>query len=162
MDLSEGGVTVGYLVDQDAHRQEVVDLIESDALVPHLVPDAVDVFGPPGDLGWDAGRRQLAPKIGDDPCDVAFALGVRVLEGVGYLVETRGLHVAQGGVFELPLELPHTEPARERCEHRERVLAEPAADRGVEGGGGTQAHELMGQADQQAARVVDDGQQHVA
>jgi len=87
---------------------------------------------------------------------------VRAFEGLGYLVETRGLHVAQGGVFELPLELPHTEPARERCEHRERVLAEPAAGRGVEGGGGTQAHELIGQADQQAARVFDDREQHVA
>jgi len=54
VDLSEGGIAVGYLVDQNAYRQEVVDLIESDLLVPHLAPDAVDVFGSAGDLGRDA------------------------------------------------------------------------------------------------------------
>jgi len=48
------------------------------------------MFGSVGDLGWDAGHRKLAPKVGDDPCDVALALGARTLEGLGYLLESRG------------------------------------------------------------------------
>jgi hypothetical protein len=65
-----------------------VDLIESDPLVPHLVPDAVDVFGSAGDLGGDADHRKLAPKIGDDPCDVTLTLGARAIEGVGIWSES--------------------------------------------------------------------------
>jgi hypothetical protein len=60
VDDAEHGIAVLDLVHQHAHAAHVVDLGEVERLLAHLVVDAVDVLGPAGDLGLDAGGREFA------------------------------------------------------------------------------------------------------
>ena len=60
MDDAERGVAVLDVVDQDPHGADVVQAVDARLLAAHLVPDAVDVLRPAGDLRAHAGRRELA------------------------------------------------------------------------------------------------------
>jgi hypothetical protein len=63
VDGAERAVDVLDRVDDDAQRDEVVDLVEVLTLVRHLLVDAVQVLRPPGDLGLDTDLAQLALQL---------------------------------------------------------------------------------------------------
>jgi hypothetical protein len=66
---AEHGVAVLDLVHQHAQRAHVVDLGEVEPLRAHLAVDAVDVLGPAGHLGLDAGGCELVAQAGDGVLD---------------------------------------------------------------------------------------------
>ncbi len=51
VDVAQREVALVGLTHDDAQRDEVVNLLERDALLDDLVEDAVEVLGPPDDLG---------------------------------------------------------------------------------------------------------------
>ncbi len=114
VDDAEGRVTVPDLVDQQPDGVDVVDLAEFRALALHLLPDAVDVFGSPLDVGLDAGRLELGPKLGHRPVDVGLATLASRVEELGELAEALGLQGLECEVLELPLDLPDPEALSER------------------------------------------------
>ena len=73
VDDAERGVAVADVVDEQADGVHVVDLAELRALALHLLPDAVDVLRSALDVGMDAGRLELRPKLLDGPVDEALA-----------------------------------------------------------------------------------------
>src|SRR3546814_4475121 len=94
MRISDGSSDVCSADLEHAHRAQVVELADRHVLLPHLLPDAVDVLGPAGDLGIDALRRQRIAQGRGDLGDVAFAAGALVVEqardaAVGVRVEMR-------------------------------------------------------------------------
>ena len=73
VDHAQRGVAVLELVDEDAQGVDVVDLVEVGALALHLLPDAVDVLGAPGQLGLDAGGLKGVGQDALGPLDVRLA-----------------------------------------------------------------------------------------
>ena len=72
MDDAERRVAILDVVDENAHRANVVERVDAGLLAAHLVPDAVDVLGPTRDLGADPRGGELALQAADDLLDVAL------------------------------------------------------------------------------------------
>ncbi len=109
-------------LDDDAHRGEVVDLVELAAALRHLVVDRVEVLRAPRDLRGDVDLRELAlehvRRFGDVPFAVGAALGDHRLD----LVVLARVQRLEGEVLELPLDGMDAEAVRERRVHLERLL----------------------------------------
>ena len=122
VDDADGAVAVLDGVDDDAHRREVVDLVELAALAGHLRVDRVEVLGAAGDLGVDAERLELLGEVAAGLGDVALALlALLVDQALDLLVLAR----VQGGereVLELPLDRVDAEAVRERRVDLEGLL----------------------------------------
>src|SRR5690606_28147055 len=94
---------------------QVVEFADRHVLLPHLLPDAVDVLGPAGDLRVDALRSQGLVQLRLDLLDVALAAGAVVVEQRRDATVGLGLQVAEREVLQLPLELPDAEPVGQRA-----------------------------------------------
>ena len=155
-------IAVGHAVGQDAHRADVEHLLEAEVLALHLPPDAVDVLGPAGDLGRDAGLREHAVELRDDRRDVALAVRAPFVQLAGDEHVAVRLEVAKGQVLQFPLELPDTEPAGQRRVHLAGLAGQALARILGEVARFAQVMELLGEPDQHQPRVGDDRQQHLA
>src|SRR4051794_20530910 len=114
VDDADGAVAVLHRVDDDAHRGEVVDLVELAALAGHLRVDRVKVLGAARDLGADAERLELLVEVAARLGDVALALlALLVDEALDLLVLAR-VQRLEREVLELPLDRVDTEAVRER------------------------------------------------
>src|SRR5690606_36906925 len=114
-------VAVRHGVDQDPDAANVVELIEVDALAPRLPPDAVDVLRTPRHLRAHAGGLERALELADDLGDVSLAIRALRGEPACDAVIVLGLEVPEREILELPLELPHAQPAREGREDLARL-----------------------------------------
>src|SRR4029434_3336411 len=76
MHHAECCITVADVVDQDAHRADIVERVDSDFLATHVVPDAVDVLRPSGDLRPNSRSRELFAKKTDDIVDITLAVAL--------------------------------------------------------------------------------------
>ena len=111
---TERRVAVAHRVDEDPHRDEVVDVLEVATAHDHLLVDGVVVLGAAGDRRLDLRglevlahlladtREELLPRrrpLGHQPDDLVVHLGV---EG------------REGQVLQLPLDGVHAEPVGQR------------------------------------------------
>src|SRR5690606_30991270 len=97
---------------------------ERELLAAHLLEDAVQVLGPPGDFAADAGAIEQAAHQGDELVDVTLAIDAPLGQSTRQVAVGVGVDAAKREVLELPLELPDPEPVGERREHLERLAAE--------------------------------------
>ncbi len=111
---AEGGVAVLHVVHEHADGVEVVDLGELGALALHLLGDRVEVLRPPADLGVDRDLCELLAQDADGLVDEALARSSPVRQRLDQLAVLLGLEVLEGEVLELPLDLPHAQPMRQR------------------------------------------------
>src|SRR6202008_1412596 len=111
---AERGIAVLHRRHDDAQRAHVVDLAEVERLVAHLVPDRVDVLRAAVDLAFHARRLELAREQPDGSPDVLLALQALLVEHAGDALVELGLEEAGRHVLELPFQLEHAEPVRER------------------------------------------------
>src|SRR6186713_435755 len=109
MDDAERCIAVLDVVDEDAHRANVVERFDAGLLPAHLVPDAVDVLGPAPHLGADAGRSKLALQPPDHVFDVPLPVDPSLIEELRDRLVRLRLERAQRKILELPLELPDAE-----------------------------------------------------
>ena len=72
------------------------------------------MLGPAADLGSDVDLAELLAKDADALVDEALPRPAAIGEHVDELPELVRLEVLEGEVLELPLDLPHAEPMRER------------------------------------------------
>ncbi len=129
MDQRERRVARVDVVDDHAQPAQVADLVERARLRAHLVPDAVDVFGPAADLGDDSLAREQAAQQLALFGDKGLALATLLLERARELAIRVRFLEAKREVLELPLQLPQTEAVGERCEHLKRLSCEPVFGR---------------------------------
>ena len=165
MDDAERGVAVLHLVDQNAHRPDVVERFDPPLLAAHLVPDAVDVLGAPAHLGFHAGGGQLALERRLNVLDVMLAVEAPLIEQARDALIGFGLECAQGKILELPLELPYAQAIGQRREEIERLargLGAGVGRRIVTADQEAQCLRALGELDQDDADVLDHRQQHLA
>ena len=156
------GVAVAHLVDEHAHADQVVDVVEVAALDDHLAVDRVVVLGPALDRRGDPRRVELLHDLVDDLLEVGVAgrgPGGDQPDDLGVLLRVQD---REGQVLQLPLDRGHPEPVRERGEHLEGLarlllllLRRQEAHR---------AHVVqpVGQLDDQHARVAGHRDDHLA
>src|SRR5579864_704023 len=127
MDQAERAVAVarslfGVALDGDAHRGEVVDLVELAALLRHLVVDRVEVLRAPGDLCRDIDLLELAREHVRRLGDVTFAIGAALGDHRRDLLVLARVQRLEREILELPLDRVDAEPVRERRVDLERLL----------------------------------------
>ncbi len=124
---AQRGVAGGDVVDQHAQRAHVVELGELQALALHLAPDRIDVFRTPGNVGREAGFPQRIAELLLRRRDPGFASAATLVEQTRDASVHLRLQVAEREILEFPLDLPDTEPVRQRrmdvrTELRQRAL----------------------------------------
>ncbi len=158
---AQSRIAVAHLIHQDAHGAQVVHLVEAQLLVTHFSPDAVDVLRASADLGSDARVGQLLRQLGDDLFDEALAIGAPRLQLFGECLIGFGLELAQGQIFQLPLEVADAEPACQRRVHVEARARHVPALLGTQIADLAHAHQVLGQLDEHHAHVFDHGQEQI-
>ena len=114
VDDADRAVAVLHRVNDDPHGREVVDLVELTVLLGHLRVDRIEVLGPPGDLGVDAERIELARQLGAAGLDVVLALLALLVDQALDLLVLARVQRCEREVLELPLDRVDAEPMRDR------------------------------------------------
>ena len=159
-------VAGGDLVDDDAHRQQVMHLLDRQPLGDHLLVDAGDVLGPSADFPRDAGAAEQLAQALSGLLDGALALRAALLELARNVVKGLRLQHPEGQIFQLPFQLPDPQAIGERRKQRQGFASDRLGARALRRGGivGHKAHRLQarGQAQYDHARIVDHCQQHAS
>ena len=117
---------------QHPHRLHVAHFGKGDGLVAHLPPNAVEVLGAALHFAFDARVRQAELQILANRFHLPFAgLAAAVQIRHHFLVLFR-IQVAEGEIFERPLELPDAEPPGQRREELDRFARHDVPRRAVE------------------------------
>ena len=114
VDHTERGVARGHVRDHDADREQVVHLVESDALAAHLLRDRPEVLRAARQLRTDARALELARKRLHRLVDRSFADLAPRGEVLRDLLVLLGLEVLERQVLELPFDLPDAETMGQR------------------------------------------------
>ena len=160
VDHAEGRVAVVDLLDDDAHCPDVIELGELKVLLLHLAPDAVNVLGPPVDIGLDPVLGKSGPELGDELVDVGLAVNPLLVEEARDLLVDVGMQVAEGEILKLPLELSDAESVRERRVNRADFLGDE--DSGLLRGALHLAEyrDPLGKLDADRADILNHGDEH--
>ena len=114
VDMAEDVIAVRNVVHDHAEGIEVVKLVDGFILGAHLAVDGIGVLDAAIDRAVDAhGGQTLGDLRLDGVHEVVGAFLVR-LQIVDDLLISLGIEVLQRGVLELPLDLLHAEPVRQR------------------------------------------------
>ena len=114
MDVTEDIVAVGNVVDNHAESIQIVQLVDCLVLRAHLAVDGIRVLDPAVNRPVDAdGGKPVGDFRLDGVHEVLRACLVFV-QIVDDLLVALGVEVLQRHVFELPLDLLHAEPVRQR------------------------------------------------
>ena len=119
---AERGVARGEVIHDDADRKQVVDLVEADALAPHLLLNGPEMLRPSRQLGPHARFLELGREVLHRLLDVAFARLAALGELIGQFLVLLGLEVFEREILELPLDLPDPEAVREGRVDLHRLL----------------------------------------
>src|SRR5262245_54057346 len=131
MDDPERGVTITHAFDEDAKRDDVVDLVDRAVVRLHLAPDRVEVFGTPSDVGGKALLGEAARERLRHLEDVLVPLLLRLLNAIPYLGVPLRFEPPEGEVFELALEGLNAEAICERRVNLERLACDPLLSLGL-------------------------------
>ena len=119
---AERAVARRHVVHDDADREQVIHLVEADALATHLRRDRPEMLGATGELGPDTGLLELGRERLHGLVDVALAHLPPRGQLLGELLVLLRLEVLEREVLELPLDLPDAEAVRERRVDLHRLL----------------------------------------
>ena len=124
VDSPQSLVTLLFGGEDDTHAAHIVNHLEGHALALHLAVDGIDMLGAGGDVCLKAGLLHHLHQADFDRHHLPLALGAAFLEAAGDLVVGLRVDVAQGKVFQFPLDLPDTEAVRQRSEDVHRLLGD--------------------------------------
>ncbi len=156
---AQGRIAGRNIVHQHAHGAQIVELAEGNILGPHLLPDAVNVLGPSGDLAAHALGGQCVGQLLLHLLDEAFAGAALVGQQRRDATVGLRLQVAERQVFQFPLELPDAQPVGQRSMD---VTGQPGQRNALRFRClGRHAHprQLLGQQDRHHPQVAHDRQQ---
>ena len=80
----------------DPHRPDIKQLLEGQALFLHLFPDAVDVFWPPVNLGFDVFVIEEILQRAHHVVDIFRAFPPFTIQLFGYLLISSWVQIAKG------------------------------------------------------------------
>ncbi len=113
VDRAQRAVTVLDRVDDHAHADEVVDLVELLAPHDHLLVDRPVVLRPAAHVGADLELIETGPHLLEHLVEVGLALAGRVQHHRLDLDVALRVQHCEREILELPLHVLHTEPVRE-------------------------------------------------
>ncbi|CAM5719115.1 hypothetical protein SVIOM342S_07310 [Streptomyces violaceorubidus] len=162
MDGAERRVAVADGVHQDADAHQVVDLREVTAADDHILVDAVVVLGAAGDGRLDARRAQILLDLVGDDGQVLVALGRALGDQADDLVVHLGVEDREGEVLQLPLDGVHAQPVGERRVDLQGLARLLLLLLALEVAHGAHVVQAVGELDDQDARVLGHGDDHLA
>jgi len=153
-------VAVFHRVDDDPHRQQIVDLAQVRALALQLLPDAVQVLGPALERALDAQLLQPLLQHRDDFLDFAFPLFAAPGDLPHQLRVLLGVQRAEREVLHLPLQRPHAQAVGQRRVNFQRFRRDAAL--ALHGQVPQRAHvvQAVRELDDDDAQVLRHGQEH--
>ena len=104
-----GFLSLGGRLEDDADGEEVIDAIDADVLLLHLLPDGVDALGASLHVIVQACGLELLVEGAEEPFYVGVAAALCLVEFLFYVVVGVVLEVLQAQVFQLALEFVETE-----------------------------------------------------
>ncbi len=125
MDGPERGVTVLHGLDDDAHTEKVLDVVELLALHDHLLVDGPVVLRAAAHLGIDVQPGEAGAQLGQHLLQVLLALGGAQRDHLLDLGVALRMQDVEGEVLELPLHVGDAEAVRQGCVDVERLLRDP-------------------------------------
>lgn len=159
---TQRGVAVANFRHQHAHCTHVVDLAEFQAFTLHLAPDRIDMFRPAADVGIDARGQQLVLQLVHHVADETFAVQPTLVQQFGDLLVLVRFEVAEGQVFQLPLDVADTQAVRQRRIDVEYLTRDTQAFLVVGGLDRTDRAGTLGQLDKCHTHIIDHGHEHLA
>src|SRR5687768_11053992 len=97
---------------QNPKAKHIENLANAEALLAHLVPDAVNVLGAAANLSAYSGAVAFFAQPLNNLSDVTFAVRVPLIEPVVYALIGVWLQVSKSEIFELLFELPDAQSIR--------------------------------------------------
>ena len=104
MDRTEHRIAIAHGVHDDAHRDQVVYLRETLALLRHLRIDGVEVLRTPHEARLDADLLHLFFEDIDDVLQIFLALMAGFRDHARDLLEFVRLEIEEGKILKLPLD----------------------------------------------------------
>ena len=159
---AEGRVAVADGVHEDADAHQVVDLREVTAADDHLLVDAVVVLRAAGDGRLDAGGAQVGLDLVGHYGQVLVTLGRSLGDQPYDLVVHLGVEDREGEVLQFPLDGVHAQAVGERRVDLQRLARLLLLLLALEVTHGAHVVQPVGELDDQDARVLGHGDDHLA
>ena len=162
VDDPQGGITVLDVVGDDAHGEQIVNLLDGNLLAAQLLPDAVKALDAALDPRRDVGllhfgfhlRAHLGEKL---IADLASAL-----DGALQVFEGLGLQVAESQVFQLAADFPHPQAVSNGSVYFQGLAGDAQAAVGRKKLQRAHIVQAVGKFHQDDANVVHHGEDHFA
>ncbi len=148
--------------DEDANRDDVVDLAEFLLAAHHLLVNAVRALGTPGDLRVHPEGRELASEDLRDIADKSVALFATARQPSLDQLVIVGIELHKGQILELALDLPDAESMSERGVDVERLPADPQPPLGGVRADGAHVVEAIAELDEHHADILGHGDEHLS
>lgn len=162
VDCAECRIALAKVVDDDAHREDIVDLREVRVLPRHLLVDRVQVLRATRVLCLDSGALQLRTEHVDRPSHIVGPSIATHVDESGELVVALWFQRLEREVLQLPLHLPDPQSLCERRIDLERLMGDPALLLDPQGGKRSHVVESVSELDQDDTDVLRHRQEHLA
>ena len=145
-----------------AHGEQVVNLVDGDALLLQFFVDAVKALDAAFDFGGDAGFFQLVAQFLFDSARNCFALLAAGFDGVVDLLVADGIEIAKAEIFQLAANFSHAQAVGDGAVDFQRFFGDFLLAVGRQMLQRAHVVQAVGELDQHHADVVDHGQHHLA
>ncbi len=162
MDQAQRFVTLALGVDQNAKRDQIVNLIVNQILALHFLVDAVKMLRPAGHLGVDAFGFELLRNDGIYLIDVFFPIAFLLRDVALELVVNLRVEILERQIFELALDPGDSQPVRQGRVNIQRFLGGQNALLRRHMIQGAHVVDAIGELDQNHPHVLAHGKQHLA
>ena len=163
VDHAEGVVTVGNGIDEDADRQQIVDLLVRFVPLLHLLLDRPEVLRTTGHIYvHDLRFTQVLFERILEQRDGFLSVGASSRYLLGERLVLRGLEMLECEIFELPTNARHSEAVREWCVQVARLGRNPLLSVGRKEFQRAHVVQTVGKLDQDDAGILGDRQQQLA
>ncbi len=162
VDEPESRIARADVGDDQTNGPHVAHELERLALFLHLLVDGIDVLGAPANLQLDIVLLKQHLQALNNGFYLCFAIRAALCQLPGDFLIFGRVDVTERQVFELPLDLPDTEPVRQWCENIQGLLGDALALR--LGHVAERAHVVQAvcQLDQHHAHIVTHGEEGLA
>ena len=159
---AEHGVAVLHRIGDHPHGEEVVDLVDADALAQQLFVDAEEALDAALNSSRNAGFLQAVAQHAFDPRHEGFALLSARFHGRLHLFIADRVHVAEAEILQFAADLSHAEAVRDGRVDVERFAGDLLLAIWLKVFERPHVVQAIGQLDHDDADVVYHGQHHLA
>ena len=162
VDRTQGAIAILDRIDDDAHADEVVDLVELLAAHDHLLVDRPVVLRPAPDIGPDLELIETGSHLLEHLIEIRLALARGLQHHRLDLDVALRVQHREREIFELPLHVLDTESVRERRVDVECLLRDPLLLPVGERSDRAHVVQPVGELDQQDSHVLGHSDEHLA